>query len=470
MNNVAGRPARAPWIVSTLVALIVVVALGVVPAATAQGSGPAESDRALRLFQQVYAFIQDNYVDQVDPSVLIEGAMRGMFESLGDPHSAYLSSDDMRSLTDTTSGSFGGVGMYINKPARVGEPTFVEVVAPIEDTPAFRAGLRAGDKLVAVSGDSTADLSVDEVVDRLRGRPGSEVEVLIRRGRDLEFTVVLERAVIQVPTVKWEMIGSVGFLRIIQFTPFTAQRVRDAVRDFEAANYSSLIVDVRTNPGGLLNAVVDVADLFFSDGLIVETRGRVRSENVQFRARSGVLIPPALPVVVLINDGSASASEILAGALKDRGRATLIGQTTYGKGSVQQVRNLGDSGFRLTMARYFTPAGNNIDKVGVSPDIEVIDARLSEEEEASYVRLRNENRIRDFVAAFNDPTPAQIERFIATQRADGIVLNDRWVRRLVRIEVNRVQNRSEVYDLEYDVQLRAAIEHLKTLGVQTERR
>lgn len=453
------RPAM--WIGVSVALLAAVFAVSTVPVAVAQGS-QSSSEQALGLFEQVYRFIQRNYVDEVEPDVLIEGALNGMFEALDDPHSAYLDTEEMRSLTDTTSGEFGGVGMFISKPGGDDEQRYIEVVSPIEDTPAYRAGLRAGDRIKSVEGESTADLSVDGVVDLLRGEPGTEVNVTILRGEDLEFPVSLERAIIRVPTVKWDMIhDDIGFLRVIQFTPYTDDRVEEAIEEFQDSGYRSMIIDLRSNPGGLLDSVVDVADLFFDAGVIVETRGRIDSENQTFTARRGQLVDDRKEIVVLVDDGSASAAEILAAAMKDRQRATLIGQTTYGKGSVQQVRSIGSSGFRLTMARYYTPSGTNIDKVGVEPDIVVEEPELSEEEQDSYARIREEERIGSFVQSVNDPTEAQIDEFIQELRDDGIVLNDRWLRRLVRIEVNRVLNRTEVYDLEYDIVLQRAVEYLE---------
>lgn len=395
--------------------------------------------------------------------MLIEGALDGMFEALDDPHSAYLDTEEMRGLTDTTSGEFGGVGMYISKPPEDSEEIgYIEIVSPIEDTPAYRAGLRAGDRIKAVEGTSTADLSVDGVVDLLRGEPGTAVEITVLRGEDLEFPVSLERAIIRVPTVKWDMIhDDIGFIRVIQFTPYTDDRIREAIEEFSRNGYQSLIIDLRSNPGGLLDGVVDVADLFFDGGLVVETRGRVSSENQRFTARRGQVVDDRKEIVVLIDDGSASAAEIFAAAIKDRERGTLIGETTYGKGSVQQVRSIGSGGFRLTMARYYTPAGTNIDRVGVEPHIVVEEPELSEEEQESYAQLREERRIESFVADVQDPTPQDIDAFIAELREDGIVLNDRWLRRLIRIEINRVLNRTQVYDLEYDLVLQRAVEYLE---------
>jgi carboxyl-terminal processing protease len=450
------------WVSLSAVLVAVLVALSAVPGAIAQGS-QGTSEQALGLFEQVFRFIERNYVDEVDPDELIEGALEGLFNALDDPHSAYLDLEEMRGLTDTTSGEFGGVGMFISKPEEEGGgQRYVEIVSPIEDTPAYRAGLRAGDRIKAIEGESTADLSVDGVVERLRGAPGTEVEITILRGESLEFPVSLERAIIQVPTVKWEMIDdNIAFLRVIQFTPYTDDRIREAVEDFSARGYRSMIIDLRSNPGGVLNGVVDVASLFFDGGTVVETRGRVASENQQFNARRGTVVDSDIEIVVLIDGGSASAAEILAAAIKDRERGTLIGQTTYGKGSVQQVRSIGDAGFRLTMSRYYTPAGTNIDRVGVEPHIEVEEPELTEAERDSYARIREEERIVSFVSSTPDPSERQIAEFIESLRDDEIVLNERWIRRLIRVEVNRLANSSDVFDLEYDLVLQRAVEFLR---------
>jgi carboxyl-terminal processing protease len=453
------------WGGITVAGAVFLFALALVPQVTAQGSqGDAStSEEALGLFEQVYEFVQRSYVDEVDPDTLIEGALEGMFEALDDPHSAYLSSEEMRGLTDTTRGEFGGVGMYISKPIRDnGRSQYIEVVSPIEDTPAFRAGLRAGDRIKEVEGESTADMSVDDVVDRLRGEPGTEVGITILRGDELEFPVALERAVIQVPTVKSDMIDdTTAFLRIIQFTPYTDERVREAIDEFQSAGYESLIIDLRSNPGGLLSGVVDVSDAFFDGGLVVETRGRVARENQRYTAGSGREVDDDIEVVVLIDGGSASAAEILAAALKDRGRATLIGRTSYGKGSVQQVRRIGEAGFRLTMARYYTPAGTDIDQVGVEPDIVVEQEELTDAEEQAYIQLQEERRIVEFVERVGEPTDQELSGFIADLQNEGLEVNERYIRRLVRVEVNRRLNRDEAYDLEYDRVLQRAMEFLE---------
>ena len=423
-----------------------------------------ESERALEMFSQVFRFVQDNYVDEVEAEELIQGALDGMFKSLGDPHSKYLSAEEMRGLSDTTSGQFGGVGMYISKQPDTGNgtPAYVEVVSPIEGTPAYFAGVQSGDLIVRIEGASTAPLSIDEVLNRLRGRPGSEVNITLRRGRTHEFDVELVRDVIQVPTVRRDMIDDdIGFMRIIQFTPYTNDRVRDAIEYFEESGYSSLIIDLRRNPGGLLAGVVETADLFLDGGLVVGTRGRSPRENEEFRASSGTAISDNIPIVVLIDGGSASAAEILAGALKDRDRAFLIGQTTYGKGSVQQVRRIGDGGFRLTMSRYYTPSGTYIDEAGISPDKVVREDELGDKELEALATLRNERRIARFVEQNPSPSPADIDLFLQQLEQDGLNLRESVVRRMVRDEVNRMDGVTQVYDLEYDTVLQEAVRMLR---------
>lgn len=459
MTNKPRKPGeRAIWAGITVFLVACLLTLLISPTVLAQPSD--ETDRLFAVFRQVFTFVENNYVDEVDPEVLMEGALNGLFESLDDPHSAYLGEEEMRSLQDTTSGEFGGVGMYISKQATEDDDGtgFVEVVSPIEDTPAFRAGIHAGDLITAVEDETTAELTIDGVVDRLRGSPGSTVTITIRRLGRAEFRVTLERAIIEVPTVKNAMIDDeIAFLRIIQFTPYTDERVREAVESFEEAGYSSMIIDLRRNPGGLLTSVVDTADLFFDGGIVVGTEGRRESENEVFRADPGKTIPESIAMVVLIDEGSASAAEILAGALKDRDRALLIGETTYGKGSVQQVRSIGDGGFRLTMSRYYTPDRTFIDKTGIVPHRVVKEPELSDEEVEQYANLREENVVASFVQENPDPSENQIEAFIEDLRQDGYELTNRVLRRMIRDELNRYHNRSVVYDLDYDVVLQEAV-------------
>jgi len=455
---------RLLWLTTT-VGLFAVLLITMLPVTVAAQSRSGEDERMLQMFERVYDFVRENYVDEIDPEVLIEGALDGMFESLEDPHSAYLTSEDMRDLRDTTRGQFGGVGMYIAKQQEDEESDqggFVEIVSPIEDTPAFRSGILAGDLIIEIEGESTRPLDIDQVVNRLRGEPGTDVEVRIRRGEAHTLSVTLTRAVIEIPTVKHDMIGEdIAFLRIIQFTPFTEERVRESLEDFEERGYEGMIIDLRQNPGGLLSSVVDTADLFFTEGTIVGTRGRKESENEVFRADPVRSVSEDMPIVVMIDEGSASAAEIMAGALKDRDRAYVIGETSYGKGSVQEVHVVGTGGFRLTMSKYYTPDGTYIEGSGIEPDQMVQEPELSDAQLEDLTTIRDEELISGFVDEHPSPSNGAIENFLQRLEEREIDLPERRIRKLVRDEVNRRQNVSPAYDLEYDIVLQRAVELIR---------
>ena len=473
-NNTSRRRRRERAIWGSLTALLLAFVLVFTVTPSLLADSYSDTDRAVDVFESVLRFIERNYVDEVDLDVLLEGALKGMFDSLGDPHSAYLSGEQMRGLTDTTTGEFGGVGMYVSKQRPNGDDRagFVEVVAPIEDTPAYRAGVRAGDLIVALKDEadeeflSTEGLSIDEAVSLLRGAPGTSITIRIRRGTRAEFPVTLERAVIEVPTVKYSMMpDGIGFLRIIQFTPRTASRVEDALRYFAANDHTGIIMDLRSNPGGLLDSVIDVADKFFRSGTVVGTAGRIPQENKRFTATSGIVADENIPMVVLIDGGSASAAEILAGTLQDRDRAYLVGETTYGKGSVQQIRRISGGGFRLTMSRYYLPSGRFIDRVGVEPDTKVAPPALTEEQNEHYAQLRTTDRVSDFVRQAGIPSEAEVGEFVRMLQDEGFDIPERWIRQTVRNEVNRQQNIEMDYDLEFDVVLQEAVRLLQTGAV-----
>lgn len=460
---------RYIWLAVSLVAFTILLAVAFVPTALAQPD-TADTEEYLRIFEEVFRYIRENYVEEIDPTVLLEGAMKGMFDTLDDPYSYFLDATDMSSLGLTTNGSFGGVGLTISKQTRssVGEenidaPLYIQVVSPIEDTPAYRAGINAGDLITEIDGENTADFTIDNAVELIRGMPGTTVTLTIKRGKANPFKVDIMRDIVEVPTVKFAMIDNIAYLKLTQFTPFTDDRVRDAVEYFNETGYQGLVVDVRNNGGGRLSTVIEVSDMFLSEGTIVSTRSRVPRENEVFAANRNVLIPEDIPIVVTINKGSASASEILAGALKDSGRALVIGESSFGKGSVQQVRNFGDGGFRLTTSRYYTPSGKNIDKTGIAPDIVVTEPILSEEEEASLARLTETGAITSYLSGNPRPSEPEIEAFIRKLHDDGIVLEDRLIRRMIRNEINRTNNNPPVYDLEFDLVLQEAVGQLKRL-------
>ncbi|MDR3168036.1 MAG: S41 family peptidase [Treponema sp.] len=448
------------WVVSVIVLCFVFV-LAVVPPANAQ-SKEQDVRRYTALIQSIFDFIQRHYVEEVDPRVLYEGALKGMLNALEDPYSSFLAEAEMTDLNDTTQGSFGGVGLYISKP--VGDRTdgklpYVEVASPIEDTPGWRAGISPGDLIIEINGESTDVLTMDEVLTRLRGAPGVEVKLLIRRGEKLEFPVSLTRAIIEVPTTKYAMIGDIGYLRLITFTPNTVDRARAALEEFKANNYKSLILDLRNNYGGLLHSAVGIGDLFLEGGVVVSTKSRISSENAVFNAQRNVAVPADVPIIVLINRGSASASEIVAGALKDRGRAYLVGEKSFGKGSVQQVYPLDKSGFKLTTARYYTPSDVNIDKIGIPPDLEITFPEFTDEDAEKLNELIIANRIPSFVAENPNAGRDMVNNF-ARQLSIEYQLDSSLLSRLIRDEQNRTSI-APVYDLEYDVQLQEAVKILR---------
>lgn len=336
----------------------------VVPRVSAVDSGAYHS---LENFANILAIVQRNYVKEVETDKLVNGAIKGMLESL-DPHSSYLTEDSYRALQTETEGRFGGLGVEIT--VRNG---LLTVVSPIEDTPAARAGLQPGDQIVGIDDDATEDMTLTEAVKRLRGPEDSSVTLLVRRkGEEKLLTFTLVRAVIEINSVRARVLEP-GFLymRIAQFQDRTSSNLIDAMTKHQPADgsFKGVMLDLRNNPGGLLNQAVGVSDLFLDSGLIVYTEGRGSQNQQKFSAtRDGSRTD--FPMVVLVNGGSASASEIVAGALQDHKRALILGTQTFGKGSVQTILPLDDhSALRLTTAEYFTPKGRSIHEVGIKPDI-----------------------------------------------------------------------------------------------------
>jgi carboxyl-terminal processing protease len=416
------------------------------------------------MLQNVFDFIQKHYVDEVEAQTLYEGAMSGMLNSLGDPYSQFLPEKEMSDLDQNViRGNYGGVGLYISKstlPSADGKPSYVEIASPIEDTPGWRAGLQPGDLITKIGDESTADLTMEDVLARLKGPAGEKVEITVQRDVTLSFPVTLIREIIEIPTVKSAMIGNIGYIRLITFSKMTAERAKEAITGFQKENYKGMILDLRNNYGGLLTSAVEVSDLFLQSGVVVSVKSRIAGQNsVFYGSKEKPLVPDGIPVVVLINHGSASASEIVAGALKDRGRAYLVGEKSYGKGSVQQVYPLDKSGFKITTARYYTPSDVNIDKIGIPPDREILFPKYSSEELEALNKLLNSNQIKTFVAENPHVAPGVSDSFIRKLEAE-YKLDFNLLRRLVRDEQNRTVI-TPVYDLEYDVQLKEAVKIIR---------
>jgi carboxyl-terminal processing protease len=327
----------------------------------------------LKLFGDVLSVVQNSYVEEVSADNLIKGAIGGMIQTL-DPHSSYLTPDMLKQVEVETKGSFGGLGIEIGM-----KDGFLTVIAPIEDTPAARAGLQAGDRIVRIENESTKNMNVMDAVKRLRGEPGSKVTITVVREPYAEAkSYTITRDIIKIRSVRSKYLGDgIGYIRLAQFQQDSHAEVERAIQGFlkEKEKLKGLVLDLRNNPGGLLDQAVKIADEFIESGLIVYTDGRVEAQKTKYAAhKEGTYT--GFPIVVLVNAGSASASEIVAGALQDHGRAIILGQKTFGKASVQTILPLEDgSALRLTTARYYTPNGRSIQAKGIEPDIVVGDGK-----------------------------------------------------------------------------------------------
>lgn len=343
----------------------------------------SDTYRQLNLFGDVFERVRAQYVDEVTDKELIESAIDGMLSHL-DPHSAYLNEERFRDMQVSTKGEFGGLGIEVTM-----ENGFVKVVSPIDDTPAFRAGIEAGDYITHIDGEAVMGLTLSEAVDKMRGRVGTEIDLEIRReGHEGPIELTLVRDIIKIRSVRHRTEGNAGYIRITTFNQNTGSGVREAVKEIKdelGDNLIGYVIDMRNNPGGLLDQAIDVSDAFLDKGEIVSTRGRHERDTKRDNARAGDLAD-GLPIVVLINGGSASGSEIVAGALQDHKRAIVLGTPSFGKGSVQTVIPLpGRAAMRLTTARYYTPSGRSIQAKGIEPDIIVEPAKI---EEVAIRRMR----------------------------------------------------------------------------------
>ena len=346
----------------------------------------ASSDtyRELDLFGDVLDQVHAKYVRDVSDSELVEAAVNGMLTSL-DPHSSYLNAKDYRDMQVQTRGEFGGLGIEVTQ-----EEGVVKIVSPMDETPAARAGLKSGDYIISIDGESIIGLSLNEAVEKMRGPTNTTVTLTIQRpGTKKPFDVTLTRAIVQIKSVRFERKGDIGYIRITTFNKQTEDGLDNAMATLSreiGARLKGYVIDLRNNPGGLLDQAIAVSDAFLDQGEIVSTRGREASDIQRYNARSGDLAD-GKPVIILVNGGTASASEIVAGALQDHHRATIIGTLSFGKGSVQTVIPLdrGQGALRLTTAKYYTPAGRSIQATGIEPDVEVLQ---SADEEAEGPRIR----------------------------------------------------------------------------------
>ena len=346
-----------------------------------------ETYKQLNLFGDVFQRVQEQYVEEITDKELIESAISGMLQSL-DPHSSYLSPESYKDMQVKTKGTFGGLGIEITM-----EGGFVKVVSPIDDTPAANAGMQPGDLIIGINGESIKGLTINEAVSRLRGPVKSKITITVVRGEKDPFDVEIIRDVIKIRSVKHEIINNIGYVRLTTFSDTTTSGMEKSINEIKKElgdKFQGLILDLRNNPGGLLNQSISVTDAFLNQGEIVSTQGRKADDTSRVFAKKGDIIN-GKPLIVLINSGSASASEIVAGALKDHARAIIVGTRSFGKGSVQSIIPLtGNGAMRLTTARYYTPSGVSIQAKGIEPDIKV-EAGITDLKKEGLERGREEN-------------------------------------------------------------------------------
>ena len=331
-----------------------------------------ETYRQLSIFNEVYNRVKNQYVEELTDKELVEKALNGMLQAL-DPHSSYMNEEVFKEMQEDTSGTFGGLGIEITT-----DKGFIKIISPIDDTPADKAGIQAGDYITHLNGDSVVDMNLKEAIDIMRGEVGTSITLTIIRGAEEPFDVELVRDTIKTASVKHRVLNDVGVLRVSTFNEQTTSGLKDSIQELEESENPPIgyVLDLRNNPGGLLTESVSVSDLFLEQGEIVSIRGREKKDVQVFSAKKGDLINQK-PLVVLINEGSASASEIVAGALQDHDRAVIMGMKSFGKGSVQTIVPIDSGAIRLTIAKYYTPSGDSIQAVGIEPDVVVPRAELN---------------------------------------------------------------------------------------------
>lgn len=401
---------------------------------------------------ETYEIIQTRYIEKVDPSKLVEGAVKGMVESLGDPYSSWIDSAEHERREMIQQGRLGGLGVRIA--TRDAFPTILHV---LEGTPAEKAGLKAGDQISVVDGRSTRETSLEEVANRLRGKVGTRVKLTIQREeKPLEFT--LTRAIIREFTINKEKLDEeVGYLHIVDFqSGNTAKNVKEALHEFRQEKIVALILDLRDNGGGLLTQAVEVTDEFLNSGKIVSVEGRDPTGSQVYHAQAGEALPD-IPLAVLINEGSASASEIVAGAIKDHGRGVLVGTDSFGKGTVQETFPLPNGGaVTMTIARYYLPSGETIKETGIVPDITVEAFQPTEKQNEALAGLQESNTIESFLGDHPHWERENLRPLTEKLNQEGIDANEELVRRLLR-----EKDRDEENDFLNDLQLLRAWEVLK---------
>jgi carboxyl-terminal processing protease len=421
-------------------------------AARAEDSAHAYLD----YFHQVYQIIRTEYVDTVDTKTVFYGAIKGMIQALNDPFSRFLDEDSYTELKEETTGKFVGIGVEIS--ARDGE---IVVVSPIADTPAMRAGLKAGDVITRVNGIDIKDKNLSEIVKMIRGLPHTAVKLMVaREGFDEPLSFEIERASIKIETVSFDILKeyNTGYIKIKTFSTDTTREVENAVQELNRKGITKLIVDLRWNPGGLLDKAISISELFLDKGrVIVSTRGREGSGTIrEYSSEKTPLYKGQL--AVLVNKGSASASEIFSGAIKDNNRGKLVGEKTFGKGSVQKFFNLNENiGVTLTIAKYYTPSGVSIHGKGIMPDHAVIMESFPESDRKSINLILKEKLVEAFVKTHKGYNVQNRQEFMQFLKEKNLNVSEQSANYLLKSEIYKF-SKQPVYDLEFDTQLKKALE------------
>lgn len=428
--------------------------LGINFSLIAKSGEPAH--KYLEYFHQVYQMITSEYVDEPDNKKLFYGAIKGMIESLGDPFTRFLDEEASSELQEMTSGKFVGIGVEIA--VKDGE---IVVVSPIDNSPAMKSGIESGDIITKVNNESIKDKNLNEIIKNIKGLPGTKVTINVRReGFNEEISYEIERAPIKIESTDYALINeyNTGYLRVKTFGSDTTSDVRKALEFFKTKKVNRLIIDLRFNPGGLLNAAVDISDFFLDkDTVIVSTKGR--GENAKesvFKASNPAIFSGE--IIILVNKGSASASEILSGALKDNKRAILVGEKTFGKGSVQKTYSLDkELGIALTIAKYYTPSGAMIHGKGIMPDREVKYVDVAESETEELKKISREKLLNKFVTIkteYNESVKQEFHKFL---KSNNVSVTDKTADIILKREISKY-HKNTPYDLEFDNQLITALE------------
>jgi carboxyl-terminal processing protease len=430
--------------------------LGINFSFVAQAGEPAH--KYLEFFHQTFQIITSEYVDQPDNKKLFYGAIKGMIDSLGDPFTRFLNEDSTAELQEMTSGKFVGIGVEIA--VKDGE---IVIVSPIDNSPAMKAGIESGDVITRVNNEIIKDKNLEEIVKNIKGLPGTKVNISIRReGFTEEISYNIERAPVKIESTEFAVIKdrNTGYLRIKTFGTDTTQDVRKAIAEFNNKKIDKLIIDLRYNPGGLLTAAVEISEFFLEkEQIIVSTKGRSdRGKENFFKSVKDPLYKGK--IIVLVNKGSASASEILSGALRDNNKAMLLGEKTFGKGSVQKTYNLDkEVGIALTIAKYYTPSGAMIHGKGIIPDFEVKVIDFPADETEDLKKISRDKLLNEFVSiktVYNEKTKAEFKKFLQDK---SVKISDTTADFILKREITKY-HKDQIYDLEFDNQLTAAMEKL----------